>query len=95
VLLRDKSSPPLGLVGDVRGEKRTERQASIGPVLAATTSVLTKLPRLDVLVGRSLAMCAHPYAAWRRYSIRGRLVVVLAYTGAGYAVVLGVLLVSF
>jgi hypothetical protein len=53
------------------------------------------MPGIDVLIGRSLAMCAHPYAAWRRHSTTGRVVVFLAYLGAGYAVVLGALLISF
>jgi hypothetical protein len=51
-------------------------------------------PPLAVLFGRSLALCAHPYAAWRTCSIRGRLVVLFAYVAASYAVVLGVLSVS-
>lgn len=58
------------------------------------TSVLPKLSSLDVLIGRSLAMCAHPYAAWRTRSTAGRLFVVLAYSAASYGVVLGALLVS-
>jgi hypothetical protein len=37
-------------------------------------------------------MCAHPYAAWRSHSTRGRLLVFLAYLGASYALVLGVML---
>jgi hypothetical protein len=48
--------------------------------------------RLEVLVGRSLAMCAHPYAAWRAYSTAGRLLVFLSYLAASYAVMLTVLL---
>lgn len=43
------------------------------------------------LVGRSLAMCAHPYAAWRLHSSRGRAFVFFAYAAAGYALVLAVL----
>jgi hypothetical protein len=51
--------------------------------------------RFDVLIGRSLAMCAHPYAAWRTRSTGERLLIVLTYAAAGYAVMLGVLLISF
>jgi hypothetical protein len=40
-------------------------------------------------------MCAHPYAAWRRHSTTGRVLVFLAYLGASYAVVLGALFISF
>jgi hypothetical protein len=39
-------------------------------------------------------MCVHPYAAWRSHSTLGRLFVVVAYLGASYALVLG-LLMSF
>jgi len=46
-----------------------------------------------VLIGRSLALCAHPYAAWRTYSTRGRLAVLCAYVAASYAVMLGALFV--
>ena len=50
--------------------------------------------RLEVLVGRSLAMCVHPYAAWRLYSTRGRLLVLITYVAASYAVMLAALLLS-
>jgi hypothetical protein len=40
-------------------------------------------------------MCAHPYAAWRTRSTGERLLIVLTYAAAGYAVMLGVLLISF
>jgi len=36
------------------------------------------------LIGRSLAMCVHPLAAWRR-GARARLVVVAGYFVASYA----------
>lgn len=39
-------------------------------------------------IGRSLAMCVHPVAAWRRGSLRGRVVVVGAYVAASYTAVL-------
>jgi hypothetical protein len=52
----------------------------------------SRLP-LAVLIGRSLALCAHPYAAWRTYSTRGRLAVLCAYVAASYAVMLGALFV--
>jgi hypothetical protein len=51
--------------------------------------------RLEVLVGRSLAMCVHPYAAWRLYSTRGRLFVLFTYLAASYAVMLIALFLSF
>ena len=47
---------------------------------------------LEILIGRSLAFCAHPWAAWRRLGPRGRLLLVAAYFGASYTGVLAVLL---
>lgn len=51
-----------------------------------------KLPRLELLIGRSLAMCAHPYAAWRSQSAKGRALVLVAYMTVTYIIVLGVLM---
>ena len=34
-------------------------------------------------------MCVHPYATWRSQPARFRMLVLLAYTIAGYALVLG------
>jgi len=79
--------------------KRRHRRSAIGPILAATEGVSSKLDRpstrTEILVGRSLAMCVHPYAAWRSHSARGRLLVFAAYLGASYVLILGGLLVSF
>jgi hypothetical protein len=47
---------------------------------------------VDLLIGRGLAFCVHPTAAWRVLSKRGRAFVVAAYAGAAYVAVLGVLL---
>jgi len=47
--------------------------------------------RVATLVGRSLAMCVHPYAAWRTHSLRGRAFVVSAYVAASYVLTLGVM----
>jgi hypothetical protein len=46
---------------------------------------------IETLVGRSLAMCVHPYAAWRVRSLKGRVFVVVAYAAVGYALTLSVL----
>ena len=43
-------------------------------------------------MGRLLAMCVHPYAAWRSHSLSGRVFVLSAYAAAGYAFALMVLL---
>jgi len=49
--------------------------------------------RTEIAVGRALAMCVHPYAAWRTRSKSGRLLVFFTYFAVGYAVVLTSLLV--
>ena len=46
---------------------------------------------IEGLVGRSLAMCVHPYAAWRSRSTRCRGFVLFAYFVGSYALVLGAL----
>ena len=46
---------------------------------------------LDLIAGRALAFCVHPYAAWRRLTASGRALLVAAYFTASYAVVLAVL----
>jgi hypothetical protein len=47
----------------------------------------------EVALGRSLACCVHPAAAWRRLPPGGRALLVGAYFGAGYAGILVALLV--
>jgi hypothetical protein len=46
----------------------------------------------ELLIGRGLAFCVHPTAAWRVLSTTGRALVVAAYACAAYVVVLGALL---
>jgi hypothetical protein len=60
------------------------------PILRHYRSVLPHRP-IETLIGRGLAMCVHPYAAWRSRSIRGKAFVVSAYAAAGYALALGLL----
>jgi hypothetical protein len=47
---------------------------------------------LELFIGRGLAFCVHPMAAWRVLSSPGRAAVVAAYAGAAYVTVLSVLL---
>jgi hypothetical protein len=49
--------------------------------------------RWEILLGRSMAICAHPAIAWRLVSKRGRALIVSAYFGAAYAAVLALLMV--
>ena len=46
----------------------------------------------DVVIGRTLACCAHPAAAWRRLSPSGKALIIGAYFLVGYVGVLVVLL---
>jgi hypothetical protein len=46
----------------------------------------------EIVVGRWLAVCAHPVCAWRRHGTSARFLVVTSYFAAGYVGVLGVLL---
>jgi hypothetical protein len=50
--------------------------------------------QIETLVGRSLAMCVHPYATWRSQSTRCRVFVLLAYVVGSYSVVLATLYAS-
>lgn len=47
--------------------------------------LLLALPMpLDLVIGRMLACCVHPSAAWRRLPLKGRVLLVAAYLGASY-----------
>jgi hypothetical protein len=48
--------------------------------------------QLEIFIGRSLAFCAHPLAAWRVVSHRWRFLMVFAYFVAAYATILSALL---
>ena len=54
--------------------------------------MISKLPQLEIVIGRSLAMCVHPYAAWRSHSMKARMLVLVAYASASYVIMLGALL---
>jgi hypothetical protein len=49
------------------------------------------MARFEIVIGRSLAICAHPVAAWHTQSVRYRCVLVGGYVGAGYLLTLAVL----
>jgi hypothetical protein len=46
----------------------------------------------DIVIGRTLACCVHPAAAWRRLSASGRILIVATYFAVTYFAVLAVLL---
>jgi hypothetical protein len=47
---------------------------------------------IEILIGRTLAYCLHPAAAWRIVSLRGRAAILGAYAAGGYLAVLSLLL---
>ena len=55
---------------------------------------MIKIRNRDVaaVIGRSMAMCAHPYAAWRVRGTLARVMLVSAYAVGAYAIVLAALL---
>lgn len=48
----------------------------------------------EVLIGRSLALCVHPYAAWQSQSAMTRLFVFTAYLTASYVLALGTMFLA-
>ncbi len=46
---------------------------------------------LEVLIGRSAALCVHPIAAWRSRSRNDQALLVASYVAISYVVVLGLL----
>jgi hypothetical protein len=50
--------------------------------------------RLEVVVGRALAFCIHPFAAWQRLPTSGRVLLLAAYASASYVIVLSALFIS-
>ena len=47
--------------------------------------------RVEVLVGRSAALCVHPLAAWRSRSRIDRALLLISYFAISYVVVFGLL----
>jgi hypothetical protein len=47
---------------------------------------------VDIVIGRTLACCVHPAAAWRRLSASGRVLIVAMYFAISYIGVLALLL---
>jgi hypothetical protein len=49
--------------------------------------------RVEIMLGRSLAACIHPYVAWRYWSTWERARMVVGYAILGYIGVLGTLVI--
>ena len=48
----------------------------------------------ELIIGRGLALCVHPLAAWRVLSTPGRAFVISAYAVGAYVTVLATLLIA-
>jgi hypothetical protein len=46
---------------------------------------------LEVLIGRSAALCVHPFAAWRSPLKKDRALLLISYVAISYVVVFGLL----
>jgi len=55
------------------------------------TTFRTEKVTFEILLGRVLAVCVHPFAAWTLLSTSWRLVILTAFAAAGYVIVLGTL----
>jgi hypothetical protein len=62
------------------------RARVVEPVLLKPASMSA-----DIVIGRTLACCVHPSAAWRRLSASGRALIVGTYFFVSYVAVLAVL----
>ena len=47
--------------------------------------------RIEILIGRSSAICVHPFAAWQSPSRTDRAVLLISYFAIGYVIVFGLL----
>jgi len=56
-----------------------------------TRTVNRQSNRIEVLIGRSAALCVHPLAAWRSRSRADRVMLLIAYVAISYVVVFGLL----
>jgi len=68
------------------------RSASFSRLFAGIEVAQVERVPLEVVIGRMLACCAHPYASWRYLPVSGRVVLVAAYVSASYVTVLTLLL---
>lgn len=85
-----------------RGRDKARELTSLSPRLTHVCDEITathlgtvfaQLERMsaDIVIGRTLACCVHPAAAWRRLSASGRAVIIVAYFAISYLGVLAVL----
>jgi hypothetical protein len=47
--------------------------------------------RIEVVIGRSAALCVHPFAAWRSPSRSDRAVLLISYFAISYVIMFGLL----
>lgn len=78
-----------------RTKNNNLRRLATGAVLATRAGMPSandrRAHRVETLVGRSLAICVNPYAAWRSRSTNNRALLLLAYFTVSYLLVFGLL----
>jgi hypothetical protein len=47
--------------------------------------------RIEIVIGRSAAICVHPIAAWRSPSMRDRALLLISYFAISYVIAFGLL----
>ena len=75
---------------DVWGDR--DRRWKMAGFPAGPRFAISGCVNFEILLGRGLAFCTHPSAAWRRLPPAGRALLVGAYAAGGYVAVLSVLL---
>ena len=72
--------------------RATEKEAGLRIQMLATFLPRTQTMTPEVVIGRWLAFCVHPTAAWRRLPLSGRCLMAASYAAASYAAGLSMLL---
>jgi hypothetical protein len=60
----------------------------------ASTAAARSANQIEIALGRTVAACAHPLAAWRTARRSFRLMLVVGYFSLGFSAVLAVLLLA-
>jgi hypothetical protein len=96
---RDKSQAEDGFSADKNVFAAFSNAASLVQILRLPTPMpspknrIHTSSRMEIALGRSMAVCAHPVAAWRVLSGRGRFLLASFYGAVSYVSVLAALLI--
>jgi hypothetical protein len=74
--------------------RRDERWGENLPVRSGEGLAYPVIVNVEIVIGRGLAYCAHPAAAWRRLRPAGRALLVGAYAAGSYVTVLTTLMLA-